>query len=379
MEKPEILIIDDEPINLTVLRNLLSRFYAVRACKSGREALRLINTGFKPDLILLDIMMTGLDGYETLSLIRDDPANCDIPVIYISALDSTFDEEKGVHLGAVDYISKPFRPVIVLERIRVHLELKQARDQRRNRNVWLEAEVARRVQENLNIHDETLNMMLQLIETRDSDMSNHILRTRSYIELIGQRLQHLDKYRDILDDATLSNIIKASSLHDIGKIGIPDSILLKPGKLTDDEYEIMKNHCRIGSDAISSVMDKVYRNGGSIDDSTRTISQTFFSEAQDIAAHHHEKWDGSGYPDKLKGGEIPLSSCLMALADVFDALTTLRVYKNSCSMEDASAYILSQRGKHFSPDIVDAFQAEFSSFENTLLSLTNTRERGCYE
>lgn len=346
MEKPEILIVDDEPINLTVLRNLLSRYFDVRACKSGREALRLINTGFKPDLILLDIMMPGLDGYETLSLIRDDPANCDIPVIYISALDSTFDEEKGLHLGAVDYISKPFRPVIVLERIRVHLELKQARDQHRNRNVWLEAEVARRVQENLNIHDKTLNMMLQLIETRDSDMSN---------------------------------IIKSSSLHDIGKIGIPDSILLKPGKLTDDEYEIMKNHCRIGSNAISSVMDKVYRNGGSIDDSTRTISQTFFSEAQDIAAHHHEKWDGSGYPDKLKGGGIPLSSCLMALADVFDALTTLRVYKNSCSMEVSSAYILSQRGKHFSPDIVDAFQAEFSSFENTLHSLTNTRERGCYE
>lgn len=149
MKKPEILIIDDEPINLTILRNLLNDFFAVRACKSGTEALRLINTGSKPDLILLDIMMPGLDGYETLALIRDDPGNRDIPVIYISELDSTFDEEKGFQLGAADYIAKPFRPGIVLERIRVHLELKQVRDQLRNRNEWLEAEVTRRVQENL--------------------------------------------------------------------------------------------------------------------------------------------------------------------------------------------------------------------------------------
>lgn len=149
MKKPEILIIDDEPINLTILRNLLNDFFAVRACKSGTEALRLINTGSKPDLILLDIMMPGLDGYETLALIRDDPGNRDIPVIYISELDSTFDEEKGFQLGAADYIAKPFRPGIVLERIRVHLELKQVRDQLRNRNEWLEAEVTRLVQENL--------------------------------------------------------------------------------------------------------------------------------------------------------------------------------------------------------------------------------------
>ena len=379
MKKPEILIIDDEPINLTILRNLLNDFFAVRACKSGMEALRLLHNGSKPDLILLDIMMPGLDGYETLSLIREDPGNLDIPVIYISALDSSFDEEKGFRLGAVDYITKPFRPGIVLERIRVHLELKQARDLLKNHNEWLEAEVARRVKENLIIHDATLNMMLQLIETRDNDTANHILRTRSYIELIGRRLQHLDKYRDVLDDAKLTNIIKASSLHDIGKIGIPDSILLKSDKLTEEEYEVMKKHCRIGSDAISSAMDKAYLMGDSIDDSTRSISQVFFSEAADIAAHHHEKWDGTGYPDKLKGGEIPFSACLMALADVFDALTTLRVYKTPWSIEDAAAYILSQKGKHFAPDIVDAFQEELPSFEITLRSLADTRERGCYE
>ena len=324
-------------------------------------------------------MMPGLNGYETLSRMYEDPLNRDIPVIYISALDSTFDEEKGFRLGAVDYISKPFRPVIVLERIRVHLELKQVRDQLKNRNEWLEAEVERRMKENLIIHDATLNMMMQLIETRDSETANHISRTRSYIALIARRLQFQDKYRDDLNDARLANIIKASSLHDIGKIGIPDSILLKPGKLTPEEYEIMKTHCRIGGNAIARAMEKAHLMSDASEAETTTISEFFFSEAVNIAAHHHEKWDGSGYPDRLKGEEIPLSACLMALADVFDALTTVRVYKKAWSMEDATDYILSQRGKQFSPDIVDAFHTELPSFENTLHAMADSKERGFYE
>ena len=372
MKKPEILIVDDEPINLSVLRNLLCPFFLVRACKSGEESLRLISSGPKPDLILLDILMPGLNGYDTLSGIRENPDNLDIPVIYITALDSLADEEKGFSLGAVDYITKPFRGPVVLERIRVHLELKQAKDLLKDRNDWLQAEVDRRVKENRIIHDLALNMITQLVETRDTDTANHILRTKKYIGILAGHLRKMPKYCDELSDERLDSIISASALHDIGKIGIPDSILLKPGRLTPEEFEIMKTHCRIGRDAIRSAMENVRQE----DSDSSPVSYLFFTEAEKIAASHHERWDGSGYPEGLTGSEIPLSALLMALADVFDALTTVRIYKKAWSMEDAYDHILTERGKHFSPDIVDAFIAERGAFEHTLLSMTSTEERG---
>lgn len=376
MKKPEVLIVDDEPINLSVLRNLLCPFFLVRACKSGEEVLRLLSSGSRPDLILLDILMPGLDGYDTLSGIRENPENLDIPVIYITALDSLADEEKGFSLGAVDYITKPFRAPVVLERIRVQLELKQARDLLKDRNDWLQHEVDRRVKENRLIHDLALNMITQLVETRDTDTANHIIRTKIYIEILAGHLRKMDKYRDLLTEERLDNIISASALHDIGKIGIPDSILLKPGKLTPEEFERMKTHCRIGSEAIRSAMDKVrYKDTGEAGDSSPSQYQ-FFTEAEKIAASHHERWDGSGYPDSLKGDGIPLAAQLMALADVFDALTTVRIYKKAWSMEDAYEHIVSERGRHFSPDIVDAFMAERAAFEHTLMSMSSIEERG---
>lgn len=376
MKKPEILIVDDEPINLSVLRNLLCPFFLVRACKSGEESLRLISSGPKPDLILLDILMPGLDGYDTLSRIRENPDNYEIPVIYITALDSIAEEEKGFSLGAVDYITKPFRAPVVLERIRVHLELKQSRDLLKDKNDWLQAEVDRRVKENRIIHDLALNMITQLVETRDTDTANHITRTKTYIEILAGHLRKMDKYRAFLTDERLDNIISASALHDIGKIGIPDSILLKPGRLTAEEFELMKAHCKIGGDAIRSAMEQVPYTDIKEDSDSAPASYVFFAEAQKIATSHHERWDGSGYPDGLKGDEIPLPALLMALADVFDALTTVRIYKRAWSMEDAYEHIVSERGKHFSPDIVDAFMAERAAFEHTLVSMSSDEERG---
>lgn len=373
MNRAEILIVDDEPINLTVLRNLLTQHYVVRACKSGTDALSLLDTGKKPDLILLDIVMPGFSGYDTLLRLQENNKNCDIPVIFISALDNVIDEEKGFHLGAVDYISKPFRPAVVLERIRVHLELKMIRDQLKVRNEQLEGEVCRRVRENLLIHEATLNMVTQLVETRDGETKNHIIRTKSYVEILARKLKQNPKYADRLTEECIMNISNASSLHDIGKIGIPDSILLKPGSLSPDEYSIMKNHCKIGAEAIHSVVEKTHLSISSGATEQHAIPQDFFEEAENIAQFHHEHWDGSGYPAGLLEDQIPLSARIMALVDVFDALTTRRVYKDAWPIAGAVDYILTQRGKYFCPDIVDAFISELPAFQYTHRKLDDAK------
>ncbi len=373
MNRAEILIVDDEPINLTVLRNLLSQHYVVRACKSGMDALSLLDTGRKPDLILLDIVMPDLSGYDTLLRLQENRENREIPVIFISALDSVDDEEKGFHLGAVDYISKPFRPAIVLERIRVHLELKKIRDQLKVRNEKLESEVYRRVRENILIHEATLNMVTQLVETRDGETKNHIICTKSYVEILARRLKQNPKYENYLTEECIMNISNASSLHDIGKIGIPDSILLKPGALSADEYTIMKNHCKIGAEAIHSVVEKTHLSGTSAEGVQHVIPEDFFEEAENIAYYHHEHWDGNGYPTGLAGEQIPLAARIMALVDVFDALTTRRVYKEAWPIAGAVDYILSEREKYFCPDIVDAFITELPAFQYTHRKLDDAK------
>ncbi|MCG2731262.1 MAG: response regulator, partial [Acetobacterium sp.] len=220
MKKHEISIVDDEPINLMILKKLLSPSFLIRAYKSGEELIQAVEKGVKPDLILMDIMMPGMDGYETLSELQKNPDNLGIPVIYISALDSLIDEEKGFHLGAVDYIIKPFRPGIVLARVNAHVELKQARDRLKNQNAWLEAEVKRRMIENQLIQDTTLNVFAELVETRDNDTANHVLRTQNYVRIIAERLQKNEKYKSRLGDDTIERIVKAAPLHDIGKIGL---------------------------------------------------------------------------------------------------------------------------------------------------------------
>ena len=357
----EILIVDDEAVNLSVLSKVLTPHFAVRACKNGEDALRNASVEPIPDLVLLDIMMPGMDGYEVLRRMRAAPKTRDIPVIFLSALNADLDEEKGLRLGAVDYITKPFKPAIVLERIRSHLELKEARDKLKNQNEWLEAEVNRRVRENQMIQDVSMIVIAQLAETRDADTANHILRTREYVDIIARRLLISPKYADELKDS-LGRIVKASPLHDIGKIGIPDAILLKPGKLSPEEFEVMKTHCRIGGNSIRKAIAnaEILKKDRASDGTPPSL--LFLEEAETIAIFHHERWDGTGYPNGLKGDEIPLSARIMALADVFDALTSDRPYKSAWSVEEAVAYIKEQRGAHFAPDIVDAFEAELDAF-----------------
>lgn len=363
MPSSTILIVDDEPTNLSVLSQLLSPSYQVRACKSGEQALRSASREPRPDLILLDVMMPGMDGYTVLSTLLDGESTRDIPVIFVTALDDELDEEKGIRLGAVDYITKPIKPAIVQARVKAHVEIKHARDRLKIQNVWLETEVARRMKENLLVQDVSLCVMAQLAETRDSDVGNHILRTQAYVEVLARQLSSRAGFASDLDELRLTRIVKASPLHDIGKVGIPDHILLKPGKLTPEEWEIMKTHTRIGGDAIRHAMDKALSLNKLQTGETIPESLAFLEMAQIIATGHHEKWDGTGYPDGLAGRAIPLPARLMALPDVFDALTTPRVYKKPWSTEEAADHIVQQKGMHFDPEIVEAFEAVRQEFQ----------------
>jgi putative two-component system response regulator len=342
--------VDDDTGNLGLLGSLLQPYHDVLAAPSGERALEIVDGSKKPDLVLLDVLMPGMDGYTVLARLRENIATRDIPVIFVTGLDSTEDEERGLELGAVDYIAKPYRPPIVLARVRTQLELKRARDWLRDQNGYLEAEVARRVRDILTIQDVTINALAELAETRDKETGNHIRRTQEYMRILAERLRAHRHFSGFLTDTVVALMIKSAPLHDIGKVGVPDHILLKAGKLTEEEWAIMKTHSSVGARAIQrAVRDADCR----VD---------FLEMARLIAYFHHEKWDGSGYPEGKKGEAIPIPARLMALADVFDALISRRVYKSSMPLEQARDVISGERGRHFDPDVVDAFLAGFEDF-----------------
>jgi putative two-component system response regulator len=347
---PIVLVVDDVPENLTVLGELLCRDYTVRAANSGVVALRLAATAPYPDLILLDLMMPGMDGYQVMQHLREDAATRDIPVICVTALDATEEEERGLSYGAADYITKPLRPPVVLARVRSQIELKRARDRLSNQNAFLEAEVARRMRENQLVQDASIHALARLAETRDPETGNHLLRTQEYVRRLGHLLRNHPRFAAELNDQSIDLLAKSAPLHDIGKVGIPDYILLKPGRLDSTEWEIMKTHARIGAEAI----ERAER------DSKHPIA--FLAVAKQIARHHHERWDGTGYPDGLAGDAIPIAARLMALADVFDALISRRVYKEPMAYTRARDMISASSGTHLDPAVVDAFVADFAAF-----------------
>ncbi|SCZ49613.1 response regulator [Thiohalomonas denitrificans] len=345
-----LLLVDDDPGNLTVLGNLLQPQYDVLAAPTGERALQIAAGARKPDLILLDVMMPDLDGYAVLARLRADPATRDIPVIFVTGLNAIEDEEKGLELGAVDYITKPFRPSIVLARLHTQLELKRARDWLSDQNAFLEAEVERRMHDILVTQDVTISALAELAETRDKETGNHIRRTQEYVRILAERLRTHPRFSGFLTDKTITLLYKSAPLHDIGKVGIPDHILLKPGKLTEAERAVIQTHAQLGAEAIERALRRVDHH---ID---------FLDFARQIAHWHHEKWDGSGYPDRLAGDAIPVPARLMALADVFDALISCRVYKAALPAEQVRDIIVGERGKHFDPDITDAFLDCFDAF-----------------
>ena len=348
---PTILIVDDTPENLSILGELLQRDYRVRAANSGKRALQIAQSHPTPDLILLDVMMPEMDGFAVLEQLRANPLTHDIPVIFVTAMDGTHDEEHGLDCGAVDYITKPIRPTIVLARVRTQLDLKRARDILHDQNSYLEAEVARRMAENQLIQQVSIHALARLAETRDPETGNHLRRTQEYVRTLAKALRHHPRFVDYLDERRIDALAKSAPLHDIGKVGIPDHVLLKPGPLTPEEWVVMKTHAEVGARAIA------------LAEADAEARVDFLDIAKEIAHRHHEKWDGSGYPDGLAGDEIPISARLMALADVFDALICKRVYKDAFPHESAHKIITEGSGKHFDPDVVNAFIAEFETFQ----------------
>ncbi|OGK08410.1 MAG: two-component system response regulator [Candidatus Riflebacteria bacterium GWC2_50_8] len=338
-----VLVVDDTPDNLVLISVLLKKKYITKIATSGAKALEIANSDHPPDLILLDVMMPEMDGYEVLRRLKAEPATRDIPVIFLTAKADEDDEECGLELGAADYITKPINPSIVLLRVKNHILLKNSRDFLRDKNAYLEQEVVRRTHEVNIIKDVTIMAMASLAETRDNETGNHIRRTQFYVRELAVKLKTHPRFSEYLTDETIELLFKSAPLHDIGKVGIPDHILLKPGKFTPEEFEIMKRHTIIGRDAILAAEKRL------------SVSVSFLQVAREISCYHQEKWDGSGYPEGISGDAIPISARLMAVADVFDALISRRVYKPPFSKEKALQIMFEGRGKHFDPDILDAF------------------------
>ncbi len=329
-----ILIVDDTEENVDILIATLGELYDISVAIDGETALEMLED-FTPDLILLDIMMPGIDGYEVCERLKRETRTLKIPIIFLTALSEAQSEEKGLLLGAVDYIAKPFNPSLVKARVKNHLELKMHRDN-------LELLVQQRTAELELTQEVTIESMGTLAEYRDPETGGHIQRTKYYIQLLANHLKSHPKFSAFLTKENIQSLHKSAPLHDIGKVGVPDHILLKPGRLSEREFEEMKKHTIYGRDTISKAEKKLG-------------NKSFLHIALEIAESHQEKWDGSGYPNGWSGEDIPISGRLMAVADVYDALISKRVYKAPFSHSKAVAIIQEGRGQHFDPDIVDAF------------------------
>ena len=341
-DKPVVLVVDDIPENLVLASALLKDLYRVKAATSGEKALTIARTE-PPDLILLDVMMPGMDGYETCAWLKSDAALKQIPVIFLTAKGDVQDEEKGFALGAVDYIVKPLSPTLLLARVKTHLELKYTQDCLKERNTYLEAEITRRIEEVTLLQEVAITAMASLAETRDRETGAHIQRVCNYVKDLALNLRHKSIYEDVLTLENIYLMTKSAPLHDIGKMGIPDMILWKPARLTPDEFSLVKNHPGIGKRAIEGA------------EVLLSTPDSFLRFAKEMAYTHHERWDGSGYPEGLAGQHIPVSGRLMALADVYDAIISRRVYKDPIPHVEAVEIIRAESGKHFDPVIVEAF------------------------
>ncbi|MBA5761651.1 two-component system response regulator [Vibrio sp. 404] len=349
--KATILAVDDTPTNIEVVKGVLAEDYLVQAALNATVAFKIIEKR-KPDLILLDIMMPDIDGYQVCKQLKACAETRDIPVIFLTAKSQEVDETKGLALGAVDYITKPISPAILKERVKNHLLLKASKDQLFQQNEMLEKKVLERTQRLNDLQDVVMVAMGALAESRDPETGNHIRRTQKYVETLARELALLDKYQAYLQPSVISAMAKSAPLHDIGKVGIADCILLKPGSLTHDEFEEMKNHAVYGYDAICAAEGSLH------------YADNFLVFAKEIAYSHHEKWDGSGYPQGLSGEDIPLSARIMAIADVYDALISERVYKPAFSHETSVGMIWEGRGSHFDPILVDVFIANADKFRD---------------
>lgn len=351
--KATILIVDDIVENIHVLMNILKKDYLIQVAKNGQKAMEIIHKN-KPDLILLDIMMPELSGYDVIKILKKDVKTENIPVIFVTAMGEVSDEAKGLALGAVDYISKPVIPELVLSRVRNHLLLKKNSDQ-------LELLVHQRTKQLEKSNDSILIVMGLVAENRDPETGEHIQRTSAYVRAMSEALSKHPQYQELMTPDIIDIYTNAAPLHDIGKVGVADNILLKPGKLTTEEFELMKQHA-IGGEQI-------------IEQAQQYLSEPELLDiAKEIAGGHHEKWDGSGYPRGLKGEQIPLSARIMVFADVYDALISNRPYKKAFSHEKACEIIANDVGTHFDPTLYAVFTQIKERFREIAVQFSSEKE-----
>ncbi len=347
--KPRILIVDDTPENIQILMAVLKDDYAVIAATSGERALSLAAGTPAPDIILLDIVMPGIDGYEVCRRLRERTRTRNIPIVFITARSDEQDEARGLDLGAVDYVTKPFRPAIVKMRIKNHLELKRHRDD-------LQGQVDQQVEEINDAHRAAILALSKLAESRDDDTGKHLERTQTYCKMLATELSTTPAFRDTIDADYIETIYWASPLHDIGKVAIPDAVLKKPGRLTEAEFALMQSHAAHGADTLSAVARQYPHN-------------FFLNMGHEIARFHHERWNGAGYPEGLSGDTIPLCARIMAVSDVYDALTSKRCYKEAFSHEKACSILEKDSGSHFDPAVVGAFMTIAQAIDQVRSSL----------
>ncbi|AGX86803.1 response regulator-like protein [Candidatus Symbiobacter mobilis CR] len=344
-----VLVVDDTPANLSLLSHLLKDRYRVRIANNGPKALELAMAAV-PDLVLLDVMMPGMDGFEVCRRLKTAEITARVPVIFLTADTDPEHEALGLAIGAADFIRKPISAPTVLARIKTQLEVQSWRSFLLDQNEWLRKQVNERLTAVNRLQDALICVMVSLAEFRDDSTGNHIRCTREYVRLLAHKLSEHPHYRAFITSHYVEQVSKSAPLHDIGKIAIPDHILLKPSKLTPEEFEIMKTHAQRGCEMLAQAGEHMGDQG------------EFLRIATEIAGCHHEKWDGTGYPQGLAGNAIPLSARLMAVADVFDALMSRRPYKGPMKAEEVFQIIIDGRGTHFDPDMVDAFLASREDF-----------------
>jgi putative two-component system response regulator len=344
-----VLIVDDAPENLRLLAGLLKRGGLVpRPVTSGKRAIEAAVTD-PPDLVLLDVNMPGMSGFDVCRWFKQDDRLRSIPVIFISGLLGTDDKVEAFRVGGVDYVSKPFQDQEVLARVKTHLRLRQLQTELVSHNLQLEQRIAEQVKVVTASQLGTIFALAKLAEARDDDTGQHIERVQTFSRMLAEQMREMRLHAAQLTSAFIENLYQTASLHDIGKVGTPDAVLLKSGKLTAEEFTEIKKHCALGARTLATVLE-------------RHPDNQFLRMGVEVARSHHEKWNGSGYPDGLEAAAIPLAARIVALADFYDALTSKRCYRPASSHEDVCRMIQEGDGTHFDPDVVTAFKAVDGQF-----------------
>jgi putative two-component system response regulator len=347
MKRKKIVLVDDNPVNLMIARNTLMTKYDVFTVPSAEKLFHFLEHTL-PDLIVLDVLMPGISGYKAIETLKQNKETSNIPIIFLTSQSDSGSELEGLTLGAVDYIVKPFSPQLLIKRIELHLLVESQKEELKNLNENLMNLVDQKTKEVFDLQNAIVQTMSNLVECRDDVTGEHIEHTEKFLRILVDTMLKHNVYGDILHTWDINLFILSAQLHDVGKIAIRDKILLKPGKLTCDEYNEMKKHTTFGE----SIIEKIQQN---------TKESVFLGHAKIMAGAHHERWDGSGYPRGIAGTNIPLQGRLMAIVDVYDALTSERPYKKAFSHKEAIGIINEGKGSHFDPLITDVFLTAFNS------------------